>query len=50
MENCVVVWPRMKSWNDAMCNVPKRFFCHLQKLPFFNMRGQPYTQFKSHCS
>ncbi len=39
LENCAVVWPARKAWNDAICTVKSFGFCRMQARPRFFMRG-----------
>ena len=40
LENCVVLWPHKKGWNDVDCNSKAIGFCDIQPRPRFLMRGK----------
>ena len=40
LENCVVLWPHKKGWNDVDCDSKAIGFCDIQPRPRFLMRGK----------
>ena len=38
-ENCGVIWPYRKAWNDADCNTGGCGFCDFKVYPDLHLRG-----------
>ena len=43
LENCAVIWPYRRSWNDVQCSHGGCGFCNFEVFPDLILRGTLFT-------